>query len=689
MKRILVIRLSSLGDLILISPIFQNIKESHPDWHISLLTKDIYQPIFENNPYLDKIIPFEKDRGVISYIKEVRKERYDIIIDLHNKVRSNLIRAFSGAKSRIRYRKDILRRRFMLWGMGKNRGVIPSVVDRYLEPLEEIGIIIRKILPRLYLNERERVWAENLLPNSKGKWIGLNPGARWQTKEWVLENYIELIERLRRKNYNIVLFGDKDNTDLAERIKYGLSKDIKAPDVVDMVGKTSLRQLFALISRCKVLVTTDSGPMHAASALDIPVVAIFGPTVKGFGFFPTGEKSIVLEKELPCRPCSLHGTNRCRRQNKECMERITVDEVEQAIENLLYGGQNLLGDDKVLIIQTAFLGDMVLTLPMIQALKNKAPDVSLNLLSVPRNAGILKENPVIDEIITYDKKGNQKGLIALSGLIRDIKKRNFRLAVIPHRSFKSAFIAWAARIPRRIGFDASQGRIFLTDVVHYDIKKHFLDRCLDLARYIGADTSEKRPLIPISEEDSEFVIRLFSRENISRNDLVIGINPGSVWPTKRWTEDGYGCLSDMLIERDGARIILFGGADDIKVAQRIENLMKHRPINLAGKTSLGQLSAVISKCRIFVTNDTGSMHIAVSLGIPVIAIFGPTTLDIGFGPYGDGNFVVQKEIPCRPCGLHGGYRCKKGTFECMRSITPQEVYTAVKERVYANIAGSR
>jgi len=653
------------------------------------LTKNIYAPIFENNPYLDRIIPFKKDIGILSCIKEVRRERYDIIIDIHNNLRSNLVRAFSGAKSRIKYRKGILKRRFMLWGIGRTKAAVPSVVDLYLEPLKKTETVIRQRLPRLYLSEGEIVWAENQLPQKKGKWIGLNPGARWHTKEWIAENYIELIERLRRDNYNIVLFGDRDNSDLTERIRSGLSRDIKGTDVLDMVGKTSLRQLFALISRCEVLVSTDSGPMHAASALDIPVVALFGPTVRGFGFFPRGEKSIVLEKELPCRPCSLHGTNRCRRQNKECMEKITVDEVERAIENLLHGGQNLLGYNKVIVIQTAFLGDMVLTLPMIQALKNKKPDAMLSLLSIPENAGILKGNPAIDEIITYDKKGSQAGLISLYKLIKEVKRRDFNLAVIPHRSFKSASIAWAARIPRRIGFDTSQGKILLTDVVHYDTKKHFLDRCLDLARYIGADISEKKPLIPISDDDNEFAIRLFSRENISKNSLVAGINPGSAWPTKRWTEDGYSRLSDILIERDGARIIIFGGPGDIEVAQRIETLMKHKSVNLAGKTNLGQLSAVISKCRFFVTNDTGGMHIAVSLGIPVIAIFGPTTLGIGFGPYGDGNFVVQKEIPCRPCGLHGSYRCKKGTFECMKSITPQEVYDAIKERVYENIASSR
>ncbi len=505
-KKILVIRLSSLGDVVLTTPVFRNIKEAWGEVFISVLVKKEYTDVFKGNPYIDEIIPFVKGESLFSYIKDIRKRNFDLLIDLHNNIRSNIISAFSGIKHKVRYDKGVWTRRLLVLKKIISPDLRLHTVERYLKTLEELGI----------------------------------------------------------------------------------------------------------------------EPKYRQTEI----------------FFPKGMSDI--------RP-------------------INVD----------YNADI----KRILIIQTAFLGDVVLTIPLIAAVKKKFPKSFLSVTVIPSTKDVLEGHPAIDELIVFDKNGKDRGIVPFLGLVKKLKKQQFDMTILPHRSFKSALLVWLARIPRRVGFNTSQGRIFLNEIVTYDATKHDLDRNLDLAKEIDIEVEDKEIFINTAKEDWIFVEEILQQEGIGTKDIVVGISPGSVWFTKRWLAIRFAELADRIIKELKAKVVIFGGHKDIGSVREMVEAMGEEAVNLAGKLSLKQLAAFIKRCHVFVSNDSGPMHIAVAGKVPVVAIFGPTTKELGFYPYGEGNTVIEKDLPCRPCGLHGGNRCKLGTFDCMRLITVDEVFNAVKSKI--------
>jgi heptosyltransferase II len=338
---------------------------------------------------------------------------------------------------------------------------------------------------------------------------------------------------------------------------------------------------------------------------------------------------------------------------------------------------------RILIIQTAFLGDVVLTIPLIMATKKAFPDAYLSVMVIPKGKDILQNNPDIDELIVYDKKGKDRSWIAFRALVAKTKAHHFNVAILPHRSFKSALLCFLARIPKRIGFATAAGRFLYTDKVPYrqSIKIHEIDRNLDLLKSLGVRDKKSTIFIDPGKEAVNYALELCNEYEIKAADLVIGINPGSVWPTKRYATEKYAALADRLIQELKATVMIIGSPADAPVADKMAHEMHETAINLAGRNSILQMTALMKRFNLLVTNDCGAMHIAVALGVPVVAIFGPTTQDQGFYPYSTKDIVVEKNLPCRPCGKHGGMQCSKKNFLCMKLITVSDVFDAVKRRL--------
>lgn len=336
--------------------------------------------------------------------------------------------------------------------------------------------------------------------------------------------------------------------------------------------------------------------------------------------------------------------------------------------------------NRILIIQTAFLGDVVLTTPLIRAIYEGLNEPVISIIATPQGRDVLKENPYLAEIIPYDKKGTMKGPGGFLKIVRQIRKRGFDLAVIPHRSLRSASLAFLGKIKRRIGFDTSAGKFFLTEKVVYQKGLHEVKRNLEFTRVLGISEGEWIPEVFVSEQTERKAAQFFSKEKLRSAELIVGLNPGSVWTTKRWLPEGFARVGDAMAEKFGARVILFGGKGDIALADQIAGSMKNKPIMAAGKTTLSELASFFQRCHLFITNDSGPMHIAAAVSTPVVAIFGPTTPSLGFSPYGPHSVVVEiEDLSCRPCGLHGGKQCPNKSFACMQEITPAQVISAAEK----------
>ena len=331
----------------------------------------------------------------------------------------------------------------------------------------------------------------------------------------------------------------------------------------------------------------------------------------------------------------------------------------------------------VLVVQTAFLGDLILTLPLAQALRKTFPLAQIDFLVVPKTASVLANHPAIDDVLIFDKRGGDAGIRGFLRQVRTIRKRNYDTAILPHRSIRSAALVRMAQIPRRIGFNTSAGRILFTDVVKYESLVHEVDRNLNLLN--AFKVFYERPRIPElfpSDADREAVDSLLQAGHHEPGEALIGIAPGTVWNTKRWIPERYADLVGRLISR-GFWVVILGGGDDRRLLPLGES---PRVLNATGRLTILQSAELIRRCRVLVCNDSAPMHLAVAVRTPVVAIFGATIPEFGFAPIGKNDVVLEtKGLACRPCTSHGGDVCPVKTFDCMMRISAPQVLEAVNK----------
>jgi heptosyltransferase-2 len=336
--------------------------------------------------------------------------------------------------------------------------------------------------------------------------------------------------------------------------------------------------------------------------------------------------------------------------------------------------------DNVLVLQTSFLGDTVLTLPLLAEIKRRFPLARLTLFCSPQGKEFAAGCGAIDHVIVDDKKGVHRGLSGLRRQAQRLRQMGFTLALTPHKSLRSALILYLARIPCRVGFRQSKGWFLFNRLVNRPSERHDVERNLALLNAFG-----------IATEDCERgfdSVGIHARDTVTRGDLPstieagqklrIGLNPGSVWVTKRWHVKAYAQFIALLKARWDCDVVIFGGPQDAQIAAAIKEASAADCINLAATLSLTELPAALAACDVFVSNDSGPMHIAVALGVPTVALFCATTPALGFYPYTSDAVVLQKDLPCRPCASHGGRRCPLGTEDCIRLIRPEHVLQAVE-----------
>jgi heptosyltransferase-2 len=327
----------------------------------------------------------------------------------------------------------------------------------------------------------------------------------------------------------------------------------------------------------------------------------------------------------------------------------------------------------LLVPQTSFLGDVVLTTPLLTALRRRLRPRRMSVLVRPESRPLVDRHPDVDDVLIDDKYGADRGVRGLCGVAKRLRRERFDLAVCPHRSLRTALVLAAAGIPRRVGFDASRGAWLFHERVHRPPERHDVERNLALLGPWGGPGGETPVLhVPVHDAAARAAAALCP----SGAGPLVGLAPGSVWPTKRWTEDGFAAVVRGLVA-GGARCIVLGAPEDVPVANAIARLAAVPVVNLAGRTDLATLVAVIARLDLLVANDSAPMHVAAARGVPVVAIFCATTPALGYGPWGADSLVVESDLACRPCGRHGGRSCPRGTEDCRHLVRPETVLAAV------------
>ncbi len=328
------------------------------------------------------------------------------------------------------------------------------------------------------------------------------------------------------------------------------------------------------------------------------------------------------------------------------------------------------GPLKVCLLQTAFLGDCVLTLPLLKKLKETLPGATVTVVTRPETAEVFAASGMASAIIEDRKKTAASGLTEFRRLTAELRAGGFNAAIVPHRSLRSALLAWRAGIPVRVGFSSSAGSFLLTHKVPFSWLLHDVDRNLSLLSPLAENLKTAFP-----------GLRRSAGPPYSPADRVsAGINPGSAWPTKRWPAEKWARLIKKLAAAHGGRVLMVGGPGEKEWNGAIERMAgPENCLNLTGRTTMPELMEAVRPLKVFVSNDSGPMHIAAALGVPAVGIFGPTTRELGFFPYGDGNRVVETPLACRPCALHGSRKCPHSHFLCMKLLTVQEVFDAAEK----------
>lgn len=337
--------------------------------------------------------------------------------------------------------------------------------------------------------------------------------------------------------------------------------------------------------------------------------------------------------------------------------------------------------DRILIVQTAFLGDVVLTIPLIQVVRQFFAFSNIDLVVVPRAVDLVRTHPDVHQIIEYDKRGVDRGLAGFLKLLRRIRSQKYSLALVPHRSLRSALLVALAGIPLRIGFDKSAGRWLYSKTVRYRQDLHEIERNISLLEALGIHHhSRELPKLYPTTNDVQRVDKLLFDLEVSHPSNMIAIAPGTIWNTKRWLKERYAELAASLAQ-ERYEVILIGGDEDKPLCREIKDLSgSSRVYSAAGMLTTLQSAELLRRCKLLVSNDSAPMHFAVAVGTPVVAIFGATIPEFGFAPYGKHDTVVETlGLSCRPCSIHGGNKCPIKTFECMKAITVEKVQRRVEE----------
>ena len=352
----------------------------------------------------------------------------------------------------------------------------------------------------------------------------------------------------------------------------------------------------------------------------------------------------------------------------------------------------------ILIVKLSAIGDVVHTLPALAALRRRYPQAFITWVIEEEAADLIKDHPYLNQmLVSYRKrwlrdlkKGHLKLFGEMRNFIKKLRSKRYNMIIDFHGLLKSSVIVCLASGERKIGFDSMQelSGLFLNEKVPEDMKKHAVDRYLDLVRYLdnngytlpGEGSCHVPTVLEDNKETREFVIPVFEAQEQrvahlrASNGLTgkfVALNPLALWKTKLWDNKGFACLCDRIVGELQLPVVFTGTKKKDIIA--IQALMTYPSVNLAGETSLRELACLYRQAELVITTDSGPMHIAAAMGTPVVALFGPTDAR-RTGPYGQRHRVISFEIPCRPC-----FQKKCSTGECMHGITVDVIFNAVNE----------
>jgi heptosyltransferase-2 len=338
---------------------------------------------------------------------------------------------------------------------------------------------------------------------------------------------------------------------------------------------------------------------------------------------------------------------------------------------------------KIMVRATNWIGDAVMSLPAIEALHARFPNSEIVLVSKPWVSEVYWNHPAVSRQIVYDAEGEHRGVRGFWKLVWKLRSERFDAAILLQNAFQAAWMAWCAGIPVRIGYTRDGRSSLLSEAVEvpppaaYGHQVYYYLQLLFRSGLIEKPKTLQEIRLHIAESEGKWAVKQLQTVGLGGRRFLVGICPGaSHGGAKRWLPDRYANLADRLIDGLGADVLIFGSPAERPLAEAVARAMEHTPVLVAGKTTLREFMALLAKCHLVITNDSGSMHLAAALGLPLVAVFGSTD-ERDTGPVGLQVRIIKHPVECSPCGLR---ECPID-FRCMTGISVDEVYTAALESV--------
>lgn len=340
---------------------------------------------------------------------------------------------------------------------------------------------------------------------------------------------------------------------------------------------------------------------------------------------------------------------------------------------------------KILIVRLDHIGDVVLTLPAVHALKKYFPGKHITVLVNPLGYEIVKADPNIDDIIVYDapwfKRGNSARKTAFWKIVKSIRKEKFDLAVDFRGDIRNIFLMFLSKIPARIGYAVGGGGFLLTHLYEYPKGQHEIEKNNYLVKSVFPEILPVDLKIYSSKEDDQFINGFFDKNNISTDDIIVGIHPGAGCASKLWSDKKFAEVADGIIDRfPSAKVILTGSQAEKPMLMEIIELMEHSAVS-AEYLTIGRLISLMKFYKLLITVDSAPLHIASALNIPTVALFSGTNDVREWSPIGEKSVFIRKETDCSGCELE---ICTEKNHECMKNITSSEVLNAVFQLLQEN-----
>jgi heptosyltransferase-2 len=327
---------------------------------------------------------------------------------------------------------------------------------------------------------------------------------------------------------------------------------------------------------------------------------------------------------------------------------------------------------RIMVRMPNWIGDAVMATPALASIRAAFPEAQVTIVANPLVAALFTCHQGCDRVIVFDKRARHQGLAGFWQFCRSLRLERFDLAILLQNAFEAAVMAVLAGIPRRAGYRTDGRGLLLNAGVPAVDKKHGLhhvDYYLRMLGHLGFAVDNRQPSLALAAEEEQWGDRC-----LAPGDWV-AVNPGASYgAAKRWIPERFAAVADELSEEYGVKVVLTGGSGEREIGADIERAMRNVPLNLIGCTSVRELMAVLARCRLMVTNDSGPMHIAAAFGVPTVAVFGPTDYTTT-SPFGENCRIVRGVVDCAPCMLR---ECPID-HRCMERITADDVLNAARE----------